>query len=101
MAIVIYGQPGCQQCKMTIRRLDGDRIPYKYKDISVDNDAHDQVTRVYGLSSLPVVSVDTDEVDLSDFTGGENPVVWIIDGKYVFTEFRVKILSTIAKQLKR
>lgn len=101
MAIVIYGQPDCQRCKMTARHLKDRQITFEYKDVSVDNDAHDQVTRVYGLSSLPVVSVDTDEVDLSDFTGGENPVVWVIDGKYVFTEFRVKILSTIAKQLKR
>ena len=101
MAIVIYGQPDCRRCKMTARHLKDRQITFEYKDVLVDTEAYDRVTIVYGLSSLPVVSVDTDEVDLSDFTGGENPAVWIIDGKYVFTEFRVNVLDAIAKQLKR
>ena len=101
MAIEIYGQPGCQQCKRTAMYLKDKQITFEYKDVSVDDEAYDRVKRVYGLSSLPVVSINTDEVDLSDFTGGENPVVWVINDKYVFTGFRVNVLDVIVKQLKR
>ena len=101
MAIVVYGQPDCQQCKKTARYFKDKQITFEYKDVSVDTEAYDKVKNVYTLSSLPVISVDVTEVDLSRFTEGEKPVVWAIDGEYIFTGFRVNVLDVIVKKLKR
>ncbi|MEU1550253.1 glutaredoxin family protein [Nocardia sp. NPDC005745] len=52
--ITIYGQPGCQQCRMTTRHLDRLRVEYTYRDVTKDQDARDIVTML-GYLTLPVV----------------------------------------------
>lgn len=54
--IVVYGQPGCMQCKATTRLLDKQGAPYEYVDVMEDQAAGDQL-RAEGVLSLPVVKV--------------------------------------------
>jgi glutaredoxin-like protein NrdH len=54
--IVVYGRPGCQQCRMTTGRLDKHGLPYAYRDVTEDPAAHEVVTAL-GYQSLPVVVV--------------------------------------------
>lgn len=53
---VVYGQPGCMQCKTTTRLLDKLGAPYTYVDVLEDTAAGDRL-RAEGALSLPVVEV--------------------------------------------
>ncbi|MFD4294163.1 glutaredoxin family protein [Rhodococcus sp. NPDC058532] len=53
--IVVYGQPGCQGCKMTVRHLDKQGTPHQYRDVTLDADARAVVERL-GYRALPVVT---------------------------------------------
>ena len=61
--VVVYGRPGCQQCKQTTRRLDKHNIPYTYRDVDADSTAATLVdtyaARLHeGVrASLPLVTV--------------------------------------------
>jgi glutaredoxin-like protein NrdH len=53
--ITVYGKPGCQECRMTTRRLDKHGVPYVYRDVTTDPEAHAAVVAL-GYQSLPVVT---------------------------------------------
>lgn len=54
MKVVVYGTPNCMQCKFTRAVLDKMELMYEYIDITIDNDAADDV-RTMGYQVLPVV----------------------------------------------
>ena len=54
--ITVYGKPGCQQCRMTTRRLDHHNLPYTYIDVTTDPAGAERVTAL-GYTALPVVTV--------------------------------------------
>ncbi|KJR06063.1 glutaredoxin family protein [Gordonia sihwensis] len=54
MTITVYTKPGCQPCRMTIRRLDALGIDYTVVDISRDDAARDYVMAL-GYQQAPVV----------------------------------------------
>lgn len=54
--ITVYSKPGCQQCRMTTRRLDHHNLPYTYIDVTADPVGAERVTAL-GYQSLPAVVV--------------------------------------------
>lgn len=52
--ITVYGQPGCQGCRMTTRHLDRLGVAYRYADITAD-DADRTTVAMLGYQSVPVV----------------------------------------------
>lgn len=55
--IKVFGQPGCQGCRLTMQRLGTHTFPFIYVDVSVDETAYDTLSLLgYGPgTSLPVV----------------------------------------------
>ncbi|MFG1794214.1 glutaredoxin family protein [Nocardia sp. NPDC049149] len=56
LEIAVFGKPGCPQCKTTTQHLDKVGLPYRYRDVTEDQSAHDIVTAL-GYRGLPVVTV--------------------------------------------
>ncbi|TDH45423.1 NrdH-redoxin [Mycobacterium eburneum] len=54
MSAVVYGRPGCVQCRYTTKELDRLAVPYIYVDISTDTEAAEAVAAT-GHTTLPVV----------------------------------------------
>lgn len=54
MSAVVYGRPGCVQCRYTIRELERLAVEHIYVDISHDVEAAEAVAAT-GLTTLPVV----------------------------------------------
>lgn len=54
----VYGKPGCNGCKLTLKVLEREGIPYNYVDITVNEVAHQEVKNL-GYTSAPVVVTDT------------------------------------------
>lgn len=52
--VTVYTKPGCQPCRMTLRRLDAAGLDYTTVDISQDDDARDYVMSL-GYQQAPVV----------------------------------------------
>lgn len=55
-AVVVYGRPGCQQCRATTRKLDQLGVPHTYVDVDEDETAAAHV-RAYFKPTLPAVEV--------------------------------------------
>ena len=55
--VTVYGQPRCQQCRMTTLFLDREEIEYEYVDVSSDDEGREMV-QFLGYSALPVVVAD-------------------------------------------
>ncbi|MBP0080147.1 NrdH-redoxin [Rhodococcus hoagii] len=53
--ITVYGKPGCQGCKMTVRHLDKQGTPHQYRDVTTDPAAH-EIVQALGYKALPVVT---------------------------------------------
>lgn len=53
--ITVFGKPGCQGCKMTVRHLDKQGTPHQYRDVTKDPAAH-EVVQALGYKALPVVT---------------------------------------------
>lgn len=53
---IVYGQPNCQPCKATTRKLDRLGIQYLYRDVSEDQEAREEVIAL-GFQQTPVVVV--------------------------------------------
>ena len=53
--ITVYGQPGCQGCRMTTRHLDRLGVAYRYADVTLDDADRSAVARL-GYLGLPVVT---------------------------------------------
>lgn len=53
--ITVYSKPGCQQCAMTAQHLDRLGLPYRYRDITEDDEARAAVETL-GYRALPVVT---------------------------------------------
>lgn len=49
---------GCGKCKLTMKMLDGKKIPYVVIDLNENPAAHQYVTEELGYSTAPVVVVD-------------------------------------------
>lgn len=56
LEVTVYGKPGCQQCKVTTRKLDKLAVPYTYRDVTEDPEAAERVSSL-GYRALPVVTV--------------------------------------------
>lgn len=54
--ITIYGQPGCQRCRLIGQYLEKRDVPYNYRDVSIDQGALDQV-KLMGYQSVPVTAI--------------------------------------------
>lgn len=50
----VYGKPDCYGCKATVRKLEHDKVPFNYVDITVNEAAYQEVKRL-GYESAPVV----------------------------------------------
>lgn len=72
--LTIYGSPGCQGCKATIRKAEALGLSYGYVDVSIEIDAAARLV-ADGHKSLPVV-----------YAGAE-----------VWTGFRPDLLDKIAR----
>lgn len=57
---IVYGKPGCHQCKFTVEKLSAQGAPFEYKDVTQDPEA---LAAVHALNyqSLPVVVTATGE----------------------------------------
>ncbi|MBM4653830.1 glutaredoxin family protein [Rhodococcus hoagii] len=53
--ITVFGKPGCQGCKMTVRHLDKQGTPHQYRDVTTDPAAH-EIVQALGYKALPVVT---------------------------------------------
>lgn len=51
--ILVFGKPGCPQCKITDKILKESGVPYEYLDVTEDADAYARVEAL-GYQSLPV-----------------------------------------------
>lgn len=52
--VILYSKPNCMQCTFTKKYLDQIGTPYKVKDVSVSEEALEEV-RSLGFQSVPVV----------------------------------------------
>ncbi|NUJ87248.1 glutaredoxin-like protein NrdH [Plantibacter sp. MCCC 1A11337] len=59
MAITVYTKPSCVQCTATYRALDNKGIEYNVLDLSVDENALEQV-KALGYLQAPVVITEED-----------------------------------------
>jgi glutaredoxin-like protein NrdH len=57
MNIILYGKPGCQQCRLTSLSLDKAGIKYTSVDLTT-NDAALEYVQDLGYAQAPVVVVD-------------------------------------------
>ncbi len=74
VALVIYGGPGCQGCKLTIRKAEALGLSFDYVDVSAEVDAAAQLL-AEGHRTLPVVRA----------------------GSEVWTGFRPDLLEKVAR----
>lgn len=56
MTITVYSKPNCPQCVMTKKHLQQRGVDFKEVDISVDDQAKEQVSTL-GYRQVPVVHV--------------------------------------------
>lgn len=54
--VVVYGQPGCQQCKTMKRHLDTKQVEYQYIDVTEDEKAMKWLDDM-GYQSVPVTRI--------------------------------------------
>lgn len=52
--ITLFSKPGCSQCVTTVRYLERLGLPYDYRDVTEDPEAHAAV-QALGYLGLPVV----------------------------------------------
>ncbi|UCD15368.1 MAG: thioredoxin family protein [Candidatus Omnitrophota bacterium] len=57
MEVKVYSTPTCPYCKMLKQYLDSKSITYQNFDVSVDNEALDQMVKVSGQMGVPVIVV--------------------------------------------
>lgn len=53
--LIVYGAPGCVQCRYTTKLLEKEQIPFKYVDVSQDDEAARRIGGGQGKLQLPVV----------------------------------------------
>ena len=53
--LTVFGKPNCSRCRMTTRHLDRLGVAYRYRDVTIDESAHD-IVKLLGYRELPVVS---------------------------------------------
>lgn len=66
--VVVYGLPGCVQCKATERQLGKQGIEYEYIDLSKSPEDMDFV-RDMGVTVAPYVVVEQDGKPVEHWTG--------------------------------
>lgn len=57
MSVTVYTKPSCVQCEATYRALDGKKIEYEVRDLSLDEAALVEVKEL-GYLQAPVVVTD-------------------------------------------
>lgn len=92
--IVLYGREGCFQCKMLKQFLERNSIKHDYVDIDKDSEANEKVKN-YGFTSLPIVEVSQEILDLEFETQKENPIIKKVDNLYVFSGNRVNLFNPL------
>jgi glutaredoxin-like protein NrdH len=53
--ITVFSKPGCPQCMTTARHLDRLGLPYRYRDVTEDDEAR-EIVQSLGYKALPVVT---------------------------------------------
>lgn len=53
--VAVYTRPGCQRCVTTANQLKRLGIPYRYRDVTTDPEAH-AIVQSLGYQALPVVT---------------------------------------------
>jgi len=61
--ITVYGQPGCQPCRLAMRQLDKEEVPYNYVDLTEHPEKLQQFKEA-GVQSTPIIETPTER-----FTG--------------------------------
>lgn len=52
--ITVYGQPGCQPCRLATRQLDKEEVPYEYVDLT-ENPKKLQHFKDAGIQTTPII----------------------------------------------
>ena len=61
--ITVYGQPGCQPCRLAMRQLDKEEVAYSYVDLTEHPEKLQQFKDA-GMQSTPIIETPTER-----FTG--------------------------------
>jgi len=61
--ITVYGQPGCQPCRLAMRQLAKEEVPYHYVDLTEHPEKLQQF-KAAGVQSTPIIETPTER-----FTG--------------------------------
>lgn len=64
--IEVIGTSGCGKCRLLKMWLDSKELPYKYRDISYDQEAV-EILREHGLKSLPQLMIDDKIVEFEEY----------------------------------
>ena len=65
-AIEVIGTSGCGKCRLLKMWLDSKELPYKYRDISYDQEAV-EILREHGLKSLPQLMIDDKIIEFEEY----------------------------------
>ncbi|GAB7027631.1 glutaredoxin domain-containing protein [Geotalea toluenoxydans] len=65
--IVLYSVSWCPHCKAAKEYLTRNNIPFLNRDVEVDDDAMDDLTKKYKSQGVPVIVIGNDEVILKGF----------------------------------
>lgn len=92
--ITVFSKPGCQQCAMTARHLDRLGLPYRYRDVTQDDEAR-EIVQSLGYQSLPVVTAgdmhwsgyrNTKLKRLAELHGITSDITWLDDDAESYLE---------------
>lgn len=64
--VEVIGTSGCGKCRILKMWLESKEIPYKYRNISYDNEAV-EFLRERDLKSLPQVTIDGELVEFKEY----------------------------------
>lgn len=56
-SVILYSKPNCMQCNFTKQFFEDNNISYELKDVSLSEEALEEVKNM-GFQSLPVVVID-------------------------------------------
>src|SRR5699024_11287861 len=56
--ITVYGQPGCQPCRLAMRQLDKEAVPYSYVDLTEHPEKLQQFKDA-GMQTTPIIETPT------------------------------------------
>lgn len=92
--ITVFSKPGCAQCTMTAKHLDRLGLPYRYRDVTQDDEAY-EIVQFLGYQSLPVVTAgdmhwtgyrNTKLKRLAEIHGVAGDISWLDDAAAEYLE---------------